>query len=235
MENTGIVEYPQPDTKADSNGMMAAILRTAPAEAVVEDTGGTKSGVGAVCVGHVMLIFLFPTAAAFVVVKLPQGSCSHIDTGLLSGGGAIVVVVGLAIESGGIAFEGNGRVFIISFIFDLVGVCRLDIEAVVVMMSLATGLDIDDYNYIADLGFDDVVSAAATADAFVVVPFNSIDTSAAKLLTMLSVWLTAARMALLPPAAATQAQGHVPVTAQAMEESVSMLFFVVVVAIAPTL
>lgn len=175
-ENTGIVAEPQRDRKIDGDGVTAAMLRTAAAEAEVEDTGGTKAGVGAVGPGHVTLVFLLAATAAFVVVELPQGLCTHRVTGVVAGGDAIVVVVGLAIECGGIGFEGNGRVVIIAVI---VGVGSVVIEALVVMISLATGLDIDDDNNVADLGFDVVVAATAAA-VFVVVPFTAIVASAAK-------------------------------------------------------
>lgn len=47
------------------------------------------------------------------------------------------------------------------------------------MIALASGLEMDDYNNAADLVFDDVAAATATAD-FLVVNFPTIVTSAAK-------------------------------------------------------
>lgn len=168
-ENTGSVAEPQRDRKTDGDADTGAVLRTAAAAAGGVDTGGTKGGGGC---GHVMPVFLLAaTAAALVVVKLPQGLCTHRVTGVVAAGVPIVVVVGLVIESGGIGFEGNGRLVIIAVV--IVG--TVVVEALVVMILLATGLDMDDDNSVADLGFD------AVAAAFVVVPFVAIVTSAAKI------------------------------------------------------
>lgn len=55
----------------NSDGVTGTMLRAAAVEAGVEDTGGTKDGVGCVCAGYVMMVFLLATAAEFVVLDLP--------------------------------------------------------------------------------------------------------------------------------------------------------------------
>lgn len=149
---------------------MVSMLRTAEAEEGVNDTGGSKAGVGDVGAGHVMSVFLLATASAFVIAELSQGSYTHRVTGFLAAGDAIFVVVGRPIKRGSIDFDGNARVFIISIIVGSVA-----IEALAVMMSLATGLDTDDDKIVAYFGFN-VVDATAVA-TFIDFPFNAMFTS----------------------------------------------------------
>lgn len=116
-ENTGSVAETQRDRKTDDEADTSAVLRTAAAAAAaagVVDTEGTKGGGGG---GNEMLVFLLATAAAaLVVVELPQGLCAHRVTEVVAARAAIVFVVGLVIESGGIGLEGNGRLVIIAVV-----------------------------------------------------------------------------------------------------------------------
>lgn len=97
-------------------------------------------------------------------MELPNGSCKHRVTGTVAEEDDIVVVVGLEIESGGIGFEGNDRVVTTAIIVAVFSGGSIVIEALVFMISLATGLDIDDDNNVSDLGFD--VFVAPTAVVF---------------------------------------------------------------------
>lgn len=62
-----------------------------------------------------MLLFLLAAAAtALVLVELPHGLCTQRAAEVVAEGFAIVVVVGMVIESGGIGFKGSGRLVIIA-------------------------------------------------------------------------------------------------------------------------
>lgn len=175
-ENMGNVAEPQRDRKTDCDAATAAVLRPAVATADVMYTGGMKGDGGG---RHVLFVLLLP-ATTLLVVELPQGLGTRRVTGVVVAGVGIVavVIIGLAMESGDLGFEANGRLVIIA----AVAVGPVFVEALVVMIPLASGLDMADDNKVADLGFDALVSPAVpfVVVDFVAVPFVVTDWSATK-------------------------------------------------------